>query len=83
MNKVITSRFNALIERKVGLPVSSIKRMCADEITRHIEKSNHISLKLSDNELFSYRGNMLLSAGQIARDIDVEFDKTFGRDGRR
>lgn len=83
MNTTVTSRFNKLIEKKVGLPISSIKRMCADEITRHIEKSNHVSLKLSDNDMLSYRGNMLLSTGQVVRDIDTEFNRTFGNDGRR
>jgi len=82
MNKTITSRFNALIEKKVGLPISSIRRMYSDEITRHIEKKNHVSLKLSDaDDTMSYRGNMLLSMGHIVLDIDSEFNKTFGKNG--
>lgn len=47
MNKTITTRFNSLIEKKVGLPIASIRRMCSDEITRHIEENKHVSLKLS------------------------------------
>lgn len=84
MNKTITSRFNALIEKKVGLPISSIKQMCSEEIIRHIEKANHVSLQLSDsNGTMSYRGNMLLSTGHVVSDIDAEFNKTFGSNGRR
>lgn len=84
MNRTITSRFNALIERKVGLPISSIKRMSSDDIIRHIEKSNHTTLKLNEvNDGLSYRGNMLLSTGQVVSDIDGEFNKLFGNVGRR
>lgn len=79
MDKTISSRFNELIERKVGLPISSIKRMSSDEIIRHIEKSNHVSLKLGEtSDGMSYRGNMLLSMGQVVSDIDREFNKAFG-----
>lgn len=84
MNRTITSRFNALIERKVGLPISSIKRMSSDDIIRHIEKNNHTTLKLKEvNDGLSYRGNMLLSTGQVVSDIDGEFNKLFGNVGRR
>ena len=84
MNRTITSRFNALIERKVGLPISSIKRMSSDDIIRHIEKNNHTTLKLNEvNDGLSYRGNMLLSTGQVVSDIDGEFNKLFGDVGRR
>lgn len=84
MNRTITSRFNALIERKVGLPISSIKRMSSDDIIRHIEKNNHTTLKLNEeNDGLSYRGNMLLSTGQVVSDIDGEFNKLFGNVGRR
>ena len=79
MDKTISSRFNNLIERKVGLPISSIKRMSSDEIIRHIEKNNHVSLKLSEaSDGMSYRGNMLLAMGQVVSDIDGEFNKAFG-----
>lgn len=84
MNRTITSRFNALIERKVGLPISSIKRMSSDDIVRHIEKNNQTTLKLNEvNDGLSYRGNMLLSTGQVVSDIDGEFNKLFGNVGRR
>lgn len=83
MNKTIASRFNALIEKKVGLPVSSIKQMCSEEIIQHIEKANHVSLQLSDMDgAMSYRGNMLLATGHVVSDIDAEFNKTFGGNGR-
>lgn len=79
MDKTISSRFNELIERKVGLPISSIKRMSSDEIIRHIEKNNNVSLKLGEiSDGMSYRGNMLLSMGQVVSDIDGEFNKAFG-----
>lgn len=53
--------------------------MCSEEITRHIEENKHVSLKLSrPNDGLSYRGNMLLSMGQVVSDIDAEFNKTFG-----
>ena len=84
MNKTITTRFNSLIEKKVGLPIASIRRMCSDEITRHIEENKHVSLKLSSpNDGLSYRGNMLLSMGQVVSDIDAEFNKAFGNAERR
>lgn len=84
MNKTITSRFNALIEKNVGLPISSIKQMCSEEIIRHIENTKHISLQLSDTDgAMSYRGNMLLATGHIVSDIDAEFSETFGGNGSR
>jgi len=84
MNKTITARFNALIEKKVGLPISSIKHMCSEEIIRHIEKTKHVSLQLSDTDgAMSYRGNMLLATGHVVSDIDKEFNRTFGSDDRR
>lgn len=30
MNKTITTRFNSMIEKKVGLPIASIRRMCSE-----------------------------------------------------
>ena len=84
MNKTTASRFNALIEKKVGLPVSFIRQMCAEEIPRHIEKEQKASIQLSDTDgALSYRGNMLLSEGHIISDIDAEFNKTFAGNGRR
>lgn len=84
MNKTVASRFNALIEKKVGLPISSIKQMCSVEIIQHIEKTRHVSLQLSDSDdAMSYRGNVLLSTGHVVSDIDAEFNKTFGSNGRR
>ena len=62
MNKTITTRFNSLIEKKVGLPIASIRRMCSDEITQHIEENKHVSLKLSNSN------DGLSNAAQYARD---------------
>lgn len=78
MGKNISARFNALIEKKVGLPISSIKRMESEDIIQHIEKKNHITMRLGEpDQMMSYRGNILLSMGHVVNNIEKEFEKTF------
>jgi len=74
----VTEKFNALVGRVVGLPVSTIVKQDAKQTDRFIEERNNFKLKLGVSDArVPFRGNPLLYMGRIIVDIDKEFDKKY------
>ncbi len=74
-----TTKFNNLIESKVGMSIDEIKSRSSDTVACHINNLTGRVRKIGNLKVdLSYRGNMLLAIGKIANNIDGLFDRTFG-----